>query len=250
MKYIKKLIKYILIPILLLCSCDPIPDMIVFAMNTEALYSIFGCYGNTLRDYSIIEEDKYNRVLFVMHSGQNANVFITEKPEDRFDYKYYLISQYVDYENEYIYYYPSVNMKLKYKSELSKEEINSFKELNDWDREIDLSKCIKRKMNLASKAYLDTKHISKLAKENINGAENYYINSCLFDIDKNGLELYSVSFSELYENGPTKRAFAIIFDPSMPNKFDILELSSIYYIDSLEEFKEKNNWTYDYCINK
>lgn len=245
MKLIKKVMIFILILILPLCSCDNISDM-EFALNTEALFSIFGCYGNTLRGYSIIEEDKYNRVLFKIYSGQDANIFVTEKTEDIFNFKYYLICQYIDYENEYIYYYPSVNMNMKYKSDLNEEELKELKELNDWDQEIDLSKCIRRKIGLDFKTNIDTSHINQLAKENINNAKSYYISSCLFDIDKNGLELYAVSFSDLNANDQTKRAFAIISSPKYSFKFDILELHSIDYIDYLEDFKEKNNWEYNF----
>ena len=65
------------------------------------------------------------------------------------------------------------------------------------------------------------------------------------DIDKNGLELYAIKiFREEYTD---MNVFAVIIDTKDDEKYYIQEIFwNDTYIIQIEEFKKRNNWTYDY----
>ncbi len=116
-------------------------------LYTAAVSSILWCQGHSWgADFTmpskieLIETDKYGRTLFTYYESKSL---IYEK-----ECLALLISQKT--ENDYVYFYEDVNhftvedngFSLR-KYIFSEEQINRLKERNDWNKEINLDKCVK-----------------------------------------------------------------------------------------------------------
>lgn len=261
----KKIIsKVLIIPLLFLLvftnfSCTPPANPLNRAMDQMQVYCTFGQYtpwNSVWGSNQLIEQDEYGRFLFSSTIYQEDIIFKLTEVNNTSEstsltpiFMYYFVGQTFDKEKSLVYYYPTNQMIVKYNEEPSEDEINKLKELNDWNKEIDLSKCIRRRWDIIyNNQYVDTNHIVEYMENNIKDASNYFIKSCLLDVDQNGLEFYAVSFGSLV-NGMTQRAFAVISSPIYPYETVVYEIKNYDYIEELEKFKEDNNWQYNYIRN-
>ena len=222
------------------------------ALKSQAIYNAFGYNGYAYDAAGADEVDDYGRMVFRFRGYNEAT----------FDGLIHcMICQYIDYKHNYVYYYPTDNI-LTYHTEAAYifpvELVNSLKEKNDWNKEIDLSKCVKRKIDKYKENNFNRNEIESIFEEyvlfkykQIDEKEinnNYYSKYWLLDVDKNGLELYAYKLKN-YEIPKEEYVFALIMDSNDRSKYDIVE---IFYDDTynnqIANFKIKNNWTYDYCV--
>lgn len=255
-----KILFNVLLLLILLSSCDPSftdGDIRDQAITTLGASNVLGCDYTYEHLWSLIAEDKYGRELFSFHPDENCNIIINQKTES---YDYFLISQYIDYENQYIYYYPydvllidcdttnSTNLYYDRDEVLISTPMKEFKLRNDWNKKVDLSKCIRKKFEFEKDLTYHCFEVENILLSEYSNIENYNLNIRFCDIDKNGLELYAVSLSE-NEEKYTDVALAILFDINkMSIKYIEIEFESDKYNEILEEFKISNNWEYDYYV--
>lgn len=253
----KKFLFSCLILLMILSSCDSLGYIRDQAVTILGVSNILGCDYSYSHIWSLIAEDKYGRELFAFHPDYNGNIIINQKTES---YDYFLISQHIDYENQYIYYYPydvllidcdttnSTNLYYDRDEVLISTPMKEFKLRNDWNKEVDLTKCIRKKIEFEKDLTYHCFEVESILLNEYSNIENYNLDIRFCDIDKNGLELYAVSLSE-NEEKYTDVALAILFDI---NKMSItyieIEFESDKYIEILEEFKISNNWEYDYYV--
>lgn len=202
------------------------------ALKTEAVYSSFGYPGYARDGINVIEIDEKGRVLYEFDGQNFANYYgIT----------HILVCQYIDYDNELVYYYPENNfiIRLIYE-ETPHEQLEQLKLLNDWNQEIDLSKCISKKIGAYKKINNELEIVSIFDNLNLDIDEQYK-KIILCDTDKNGLKLYAVKIAKDEQN---YKIFAFMKKNDEFTDYDIIEITGWYYIDVIKEFKNKHNWMY------
>lgn len=220
------------------------------ALKSQAIYNAFGYDGYAYDSVWIEETDDKGRILYGF-SGYNEATFS--------GLVHYMVCQYIDYKHNYVYYYPinniftyRINEEFIFSSELS----NNLKEKNDWNKEIDLSKCVKRKIDKYKENKFNRNEIESIFEEyvlfkykQIDEKEinnNYYSKCWLLDVDKNGLELYAYKLKN--NEIPEQYVLALIMDSNDRSKYDIVEIFyNENYNQQIEDFKSYNNWTYEYC---
>ena len=202
------------------------------ALKTEAVYSSFGYPGSARDGINVIEIDENGRVLYEFDGQNFANYYgIT----------HILVCQYIDYDNELVYYYPENNfiIRLIYE-ETPHEQLEQLKLLNDWNQEIDLSKCISKKIGAYKKINNELEIVSIFDNLNLDIDEQYK-KIILCYTDKNGLKLYAVKIAKDEQN---YKIFAFMKKNDDFTDYDIIEITGWYYIDVIKEFKNKHNWMY------
>ena len=238
---VKKInLKVIVISILIslisfIIGCDSFfkEDKQFSALKTEAVYSSFGYPGFSKDAINVIQTDEEGRMIFEFYGQNFANYYgIT----------HVLVCQYIDYEKDLVYFYPQGNFKIRLiNEETTNEQIEQLKIANDWGKKLDLSKCISRKIGEYKKINKEQEILSVFENLNI-GIEIKYSKIILCDTDKNGLKLYAV---KLAENEQNYKIFAFMLKNNEYTNYDIVEVNDWYYIDVIDDFKEKHNWTYD-----
>lgn len=234
---VKKNYLVLIITILLLilitgCSVFFKEDKQFNALKTQAVYSSFGYPGFARDGINVIEEDKNGRLLYEFDGQNFANYYgIT----------HILVCQYIDYDNGLVYYYPENNFIIRLiHEETPHEQLEQLKLLNDWDEEIDLSKCISRKIGEYKKINNETEISNIFDNLNIDIDEQYK-KIILCDTDKNGLKLYAVKIAKDEQN---YKIFAFMKKNDDYTDYDVIEIADWYYIDVIKEFKNKHNWMY------
>ena len=161
------------------------------ALKTEAIYSSLGYPGSSRDGINVIEEDKSGRLLYEFYGQNFAN---------HYGITHVLVCQYIDYDKGLIYYYPENNFIIHLiNEEASNEQLEQLKFLNDWDQEINLSKCISKKIG-TYKEIDDELEISNIF-DNLNiDIDEQYKKIILCDSDKNGLQLYAVKIAKDEQN--------------------------------------------------
>ena len=102
-------------------------------------------------------------------------------------------------EHKLPYYYPEDNVIfIDSYYEYSDKEAELIKEKNDWNEEIDLSKCIKKKIG-TNKINIQNDYIGNIVSEHYPDKGKYNEKIFLYDIDKNGIEIYAVKLWRDYE---------------------------------------------------
>lgn len=192
------------------CGRLKIPDEAA-PYYAEAIASLLWCKGNSASierigrpEIKVIEEDSFGRVMFEYSEGwANVGLF---KTGAIYDYLLcaVLIAQKCD--EEFVYYYPDVNFKCRklvkndryaLPTELTENELTELKQLNDWDKEIDLSRCTKaaNKYEIVHRSILDSEQIQAIGKE----LENRYgITLCVLPMLQNRSGSVLVSAMEYY----------------------------------------------------
>ena len=238
-------------------------------LYTVAINNIFGAKGCrsdgewvSNPTIYVIETDAYGRVMF----------FYDEFLDDEAYGTALVIMQQSDV--DYVYYYqddcyvPSFNLGREYRAGyrdlFSEEEIAALKELNDWNKELNLDKCIKSQIvreKASGTLDIKEKEFDEWLKPFVqtlgyNGDDSIFRYARYCNTDKYGRELYYVYGIGRDADGegvsPTSKyqdfEFAMIFNPnktcSMENIYLITEPSLTF--DALKLLKETAGWNQPY----
>ncbi|MDE6075985.1 MAG: hypothetical protein K2G26_06075, partial [Clostridia bacterium] len=230
-------------------------------LYTEAVYSILGAKGYydspSLMDpkIEILETDNYGRVMYAYNESGTIAVCIMQKADEN-----------------YVYYYPDFNfirsscftwvddLKEYVSNSFSNESITSLKDLNDFDKEYDESKCIKTTITRHKETLGCSKNIEKkletlckqYAKDNgCKGEDSVYRYSLYCTSDDYGRMLFYIYgiHRDVKGEGISPNSenmsfdLAIIFNPdwSFDTANSLLWLKDNYQND-LKEFKQLHNW--------
>lgn len=214
------------------------PDLYTVAIN-----SVLWNKGNSdLADkfcdseIKVLEEDEFGRILYTYYEDYYSGGGIS--------FSSLIVSQYsVD---GYVYYYEDCNYVIKEQEryapkleEFSPEEIDNLKKANDWDKELDLSKCVKKQIVRNKQGIpADTKAIERKVLERFN-LKNSLINMHYLTGDTNGnFILYGVVRPYDKQND-----YFVAFADSDGNILDWLVPQNMFaYQEELKTFKLKNGW--------
>jgi len=225
----------IFVPLIILftgCNLLLKEDRQFIALKTEAIYSSFGYPGFTRDGANVIEIDKKGRILYTFDGQNFAN---------HYGITHILVCQYIDYDKGLVYYYPENNFMIhRINEEPSNEKVEELKLLNNWNQEVDLSKCISRKIGEYKKINNETEISNIFDTLNIDIDEQYK-KIILCDTDRNGLKLYAVKIAK---DEQKYKIFAFMLKNNNYTDYDIIEITDWYYIDVIKVFKDKHNWEY------
>lgn len=261
----KKMLVIILSFILLISGCDAPAyyngsnfDLYIQAVNSILSVQGYG-YKGSAPIIKVVEEDDYGRRLFTyqgdIQSSDNqgtAAILISQKSDDK-----------------YVYYYPNYSYILVKTSnwidvdkDVSPEEIETIKELNDWNKEISLDKCTKKEIKKRKETIKITKQMEKnfeimfhnLAdKYGYLGEDTIYRYATYCTTDVNGKTLYYLYGigRDVYGQGvnPSSTHQKFYMAAILKNDFsydinrcyiELIDLRN--YQEDLIKLKEANNW--------
>lgn len=168
-----------------LCSCRRVPypeDHVMVVSQTSYAYPGGNAAVHDSRS-EIIETDKYGRVLFAYNNGFGTySVGIRQKSDENYVYYYDNVS--FLYTDEYLLFTP--------------EQIDSLKEANDWNQELNEEKMIKRKivdkysLSKDIDPVLDHKDQQRVFHDSIADNENISTTVFLVDESQTGQQLFQV----------------------------------------------------------
>jgi hypothetical protein len=225
------------------------------------MHSLLGMKGynaHTNAHVEIIERDSYGRILFEYYEDYYGGP--TSGIPDVFCY---LICQMSN--KQHVYFYEDVNLIIKQWDEgngfFSEEEIAAFKEMNDWGKELDESKCVKYEIErLISnptvpieieliEEIFESKKLDEQRREpkaRVSTHARYLASDAygriLYDIYRNHVVVHE---RENPSRHTTAYYFVGIFNPDGSYNEDtcIMELEDLYaYQDELKAFKDQNGW--------
>lgn len=180
----------------------------------------------------ILEKDDYGRTLYTYYEISDAGTSL-------------MISQYS--EEDYVYYYEDFNFLQKkngiaYKEWFSQEEVEYLKSLNDWDKELDLDKCVKKQITRKKQSIPCDKKIieEKVAQKFNEKGERYDVFPEYLTSDSLGNFLVygfiNLLDSRIYFD------FVIFIDADCET-FNFFVPSETYsYQEELKNFKAENGW--------
>ncbi len=185
-------------------------------------------------EISILENDEFGRTLFTYYEDYYTDISFSSL---------IIMQSSVD---GYVYYYEDLNYLIKEQiayshtlEEFSQEEIDYLKEVNDWGKELDLSKCIK-KQTIRNKQDVptDTKTIEHEVREQFNVEdENIFINYLTSANNKNFV------FYGAVRRVKEDNIYFAAFVNSEGEIIDWLVPQNLYsYQEELKNFKLKNGW--------
>lgn len=237
-KYLSKLKIILIVFVVFLTSCTQdkddyngeYPELYSIAIN-----SLLGAEGYHFGERKIppnlkvIEEDEYGRKLYTYSEYNTVSAYsliISQKSDD-----------------DYAYFYPDYNFISKSKGDFSGVEIEDLKKKNDWDKGIDVEKCIRvkitRKKGLSP---IDDEDIIELYKKAF-GKDALSIKSArqaiwFFIADDYGRSMY-------LGYGENKSYCVMLINPdgSYDEETWLMFLQDPNnYQDELKAFKELNDW--------
>lgn len=287
MKKFKSIILCLLMSVCLIlgCGCRPYTyEGENVELYTVAVNSIFGCNGYIPDGeivhnpkIKIIEKDDYGRVLFyyceeIHFHDKEHSLLECESGKDYCRISYAcLIMQTV--RDNYVYYYEDdcfdVYLIEKWTTEglptdLDEKDFSDLKERNDWGKELNEEKCIKKPVVKRNKPSLRPRKadyneiIAAYIKTTDYKGQDYPYRFNLYSTsDSYGRELYyawGVGFDALGEGVSPSSVreyfnFAIIFNPdgTYNKEICVTEIRDmIYFKDELIAFKELNHWNQPY----
>ena len=212
------------------------PDLFSVAIN-----NVFGIEASKWDELSILEEDSQGRVLFEYCSDANSY------PNGRI----YVILICQQSDDKYAYYYDNYCFFVVAKeSEITDEKINTLKELNDWDENLNNDKMTKVECTLVQMQYtneeqekMNEKFCAYLIPE-----EGYIYDFHQITVNKDGKQLYFIRrFKKRteYEAAQLHEAYIMILnqDGSFNSDTFMQEVEDEYnYQKQLQEFKLLNSW--------
>ncbi len=186
----------------------------------------------------VIEKDAYGRTLFVYHEKHYV--------EDSLAFSALIISQYST--DGYVYYYEDNNYIIKEQSpyeinsvNFEQEKIDIIKVLNDWNNELDLSKCTKKEINKKKPNIpTDNEAIKNNVLEELEIKDNKRMHLFYLTGDNNGNYLiYGTAKPDAYSY--------IHFVAFVTSEGEIKEMlvpqEPYNYQSELKELKMRNGWT-------
>ena len=186
----------------------------------------------------IVETDEFGRTLFTYYEKYYAGANLS--------FSALIIAQCSL--DGYVYYYEDSNYLIKaqelYSNELqgfSKEEIDDIKILNDWDKAVDLQKCVKKKISKSKQVIpVNSQTIIEKAVAEFNLNEtNYNINLDCLTGDDNGNFIVYGSIIKSDEN----IHFAALIKTDSENIDWFIPENPYNYQDEFKAFKESNGWS-------
>jgi len=214
-------------------------------LYTAAIHSLLGSTGYIQSERSFpaiikeIDEDAYARKLFIYYEGSHISTYslmISQKSDD-----------------EYTYFYPDYNFisveesKWQHTATLgppeddfTTEEIEELKRNNDWNKPINIDRCIKAKIVREKEmGQIEYKELEKLYYETLgeNAGPHPRHRIHFLVTDNYGRSVYLLE-------GNSEAATVIVFQPDGSyEEHGIMELKELQnYQDELKEFKELNGW--------
>lgn len=218
---------------ILLCSCDgeTMYRGDDYALFTEVMNSLLYFSGGSFKQSSgpslvEIERDNYGRTFFFYYERRGYCYCIAQK-----------------YDSKYVYYYEDFNFIIAPIDDILPDgEIEKLKEINDWNKEINLSKCIKKEI-ITHKEDLKLKEetIENIFKEIYN--KDFNIRTCRY-LTSNGSGKIIVSV--FGDDVKAYEEFVIIIDSKYNYTNDcilkIYDDIQYNYQEELRELKLKNDW--------
>ena len=183
--------------------------------------------GPRSSEITIMEEDSFGRKIFLYFEMKMISTYSLH------------ISQTIN--DQYAYFYPDFNFISGPTDEFSEEAIEALKRKNDWDMEIDLSKCVKAEIvRRKGSGPLGSSQILPLYRKAL--GEDAHGNPLIvyFITDDYGRSMY-LGYG-LFSIG---RHIVMMFNPdgSYDENIGYFELTDLFsYQEELKQFKELNNW--------
>ena len=215
------------------------PDLYTVAVNSILWNKGYSQYHHSTGQskIEILEKDDYGRTLFTYLELANAEANL-------------VISQYS--EGDYVYYYEDFNFlqkedRRRNKVEFSEEEADYLKSLNDWGKEIDLDKCVKKQIsNLKSNIPCDEDIVKeKVAQEFAEKEVRRFDTNIHYLTSDNSNKFLVYGCTNLIRENATSLAliyFVILIDADS-ERFNFLVPSERYtYQEELKNFKAENGW--------
>lgn len=201
-----------------------------------AAHAVPGMFGSDTKGdhYAFIEKDSYGRVLFSYKnycslSDQNVTA--------------YVICQ--KYDKKYVYFYEDI---CYLKGEITEDQIEELKQLNDWDEEPDAKKMSRRQCNLSFDLFitdfseLEYLRLTAKVKKHFEWDDSQYIGLNYDDSDYAGHELYIVVGMD--DSGVKQKYFCIINENYNIASLQITDENEALKL--LPEFKQNNGWIYGF----
>lgn len=225
-------------------------------LYTEAIHSVLGVIGKDRipevgwinPSIKVLEEDSYGRKIFTYYERALNNQYaflVSQKSENGLVY-YYPDYNFVIGEKDwsepqdatteqegYTYYYWGYN----YRAKVSEAQLLELKEKNDWNKEINLEKCIKQTVAQIKEDPLEKKEKESLYEELFGAKDNHcdlYIDYLTKDDD--GKMLFC---ARKVDGEPTDYRMLIVDgDTHYCQKIN----NPTAYQEELAEFKREHNW--------
>lgn len=189
----------------------------------------------------LIEEDTFGRKLFTYYESYYSGA--------KLSFSALLISQYAS--EEYVYYYEDYNYILLeqelYASAIknfANEDIEYLKIQNDWDKEINLDKCIKKEIsNTKQQIPIESQIIKEKAVEKfglMEGKFNIFMDMLTYDSEGNFI-LYG-SIIKSYEDEDIYFATLVMPNDNSQDIEFFVPLDIYNYHEEFIKFKQENGW--------
>lgn len=232
MKKIISAITLTLIIVFIITGCfDESESMKLAVCGSYAVPGMF-CYelkGDTF-SCNVSERDKEGRILFI-YETKSA---ISNNVESA-----YVICQKID--SQYVYFYEDICYQL---STNEKFDIETLKELNDWDKSLDESKMSKRKHDISmdlfimTESQLDHNKVVLLCCRAFDVDDSQIEFLTVLDVNQSGQAIYLLSIEQ---DDITEKHF-VLADTNYEISFVEVDADSI---DQLSVLKKENGWIYE-----
>ena len=230
------------------------PNLYTVAINS-VLYTSghsFGADRYMNSKIEIIDEDEYGRTIFTYSENYYGKGY-----DDVMTFRSLLVCQHAN-KNE-VFYYEDVNYMIKPQAsnsekieDFSNEEIETLKELNDWNEELNLTKCIKKaiiknKPDIPYKEEIENKIVEEFDLDSYD--KEYYIREDFLTHDSNNTNfiIYGYVSSVANDNKYQVDVFYIGLVEVKDNKLAKISFfvpSNVYDCkEEFIEFKKANNWS-------
>lgn len=187
----------------------------------------------------VIEEDSYGRTMFIYYEKYYKGSDIS--------FSALIICQ--DSNEKEVFFYEDINYIVKERilytqktENFTDDEIVYLKLINDWDKEIDYDKCVKKDIAKAKQKLTSEKEIQKLIINEftlVNGEYSLFMDYLTSNIDDSKYILYGYIRKTEQEG----ICFIGLVENSDDIRLNILVPSNVYdYKDEFIEFKKLNNW--------
>lgn len=187
----------------------------------------------------VIEEDSYGRTMFTYYEKYYKGAYIS--------FSALIICQ--DSNEKEVFFYEDINYIIKEQKiytqntkNFTDDEIAYLKLINDWDKEINYDKCVrkekvKEKQKLSSEKEIQNLIINEFTL--VNGEYSLFMDYLTSNIDGSKYILYGY----IRKNEQEGICFIGLVENSDDIKLNILVPLNVYdYKDELIEFKKLNNW--------
>ena len=212
------------------------PELYTMAVNSLLWNKGVSTLSDKLCDptVKIVEQDNYGRTLFQY----------TEKSfTSNLAFSGLLISQ--TSIDGYVYYYEDVSFVVKEKVSHSNVEVNfdlqeieKLKEANDWNKPIDIEKCVGKEISSSKKEVAAEEKLNEI----FSAYDGYYNHFTFFlTEDSYGRSIYYSSVLIKENDNYFEKYIVLLFNKDL--SYSILEITSLYnYQTELKQFKETHHW--------